>query len=101
MGNLRQVKMASGILKMTIKPATVLVNEAMPRMLASATASKSLHTSSRQNAPGDTWVIPDRLKGIPDAEDPSFFNCVEYYYHKACILGESRKKKKGRRFTVF
>merc|ERR1712212_308775 len=58
----------------------------MPRMLASA--SKSLHTSSRRNGPGDTWEIPDRLKGIPDAEDPSFFNCVEYYFHKACIMGD-------------
>ena len=29
-------------------------------------------------------------EGIPTAEDPSFFNMVEYYFHKACILGEPR-----------
>merc|ERR1712212_191231 len=84
------INMAAGMIKMAMKPATVLVNEAMPRILASVSASKSLHTSSRLNGPGDTWEIPDRLKGIPDAEDPSFFNCVEYYFHKACILGEGR-----------
>merc|ERR1712018_54119 len=71
---------------MAMKPATVLVNEAMPRMLASATASASLHTSSRRD--NETWAIPERLQGIPTADDPSFFNMVEYYFHKACILGE-------------
>merc|ERR1712018_177631 len=73
---------------MAMKPATVLVNEAMPRMLASATASASLHTSSRRD--NETWAIPERLQGIPTADDPSFFNMVEYYFHKACILGEPR-----------
>merc|ERR1712156_438635 len=57
------INMAAGMIKMAMKPATVLVNEAMPRMLASVSASKSLHTSSRRNGPGDTWEIPDRLKG--------------------------------------
>merc|ERR1711868_196837 len=83
-----------------MKPATVMVNEAMPRMLASVSASKSLHTSSRRNGPGDTWEIPDRLKGIPDAEDPSFFNCVEYYFHKACILGEGRFMELMKRMRI-
>merc|ERR1712061_556148 len=88
------------MIKMAMKPATVLVNEAMPRMLASVSASKSLRTSSRRNGPGDTWEIPDRLKGIPDAEDPSFFNCVEYYFHKACILGEGRFMELMKRMRI-
>merc|ERR1711868_19389 len=83
-----------------MKPATVMVNEAMPRMLASVSASKSLHTSSRRNGPGDTWEIPDRLKGIPDAEDPSFFNCVEYYFNKACVIGEDRFMEKLKRMRI-
>merc|ERR1712066_263658 len=82
------LKMASVMIKMAMKPATVLVGEAMPRMLASATASASMHTSSRRD--GETWAIPERLQGIPTADDPSFFNMVEYYFHKACILGEPR-----------
>merc|ERR1712109_93225 len=94
------INMAAGMIKMAMKPATVLVNEAMPRMLASVSASKSLHTSSRRNGPGDTWEIPDRLKGIPDAEDPSFFNCVEYYFHKACILGEGRFMELMKRMRI-
>ena len=48
----------------------------------------SLHTSSTKC--DGTWKIPERLQGIPTAEDPSFFNCVEYFFHKACILGEPR-----------
>merc|ERR1712079_296367 len=92
------VKMAAGMIKMAMKPASVLVNEAMPRMLASATASASMHTSSRRD--GETWAIPERLKGIPDAEDPSFFNCVEYYFHKACILGEGRFMELMKRMRI-
>merc|ERR1711863_223498 len=63
--------------------SSILVNEAMPRMLG---ATASLHTSSTKNH--ETWAIPERLQGIPTADDPSFFNMVEYYFHKACILGE-------------
>ncbi len=35
-----------------------------------------------------TWTIPERLQQIPESEDPNFFNMVEYYFHKACILAE-------------
>ena len=30
-----------------------------------------------------TWAIPDRLKDIPTADNPGFFEMVEYYFHKA------------------
>ena len=36
------------------------------------------------------WAIPERLAHIPDAEDPNFFNMVEYYYHKACVIAEDK-----------
>ena len=36
----------------------------------------------------DKWKIPERLHNIPEAEDPNFFNMVEYYFHKACLLSE-------------
>lgn len=32
------------------------------------------------------YQIPDRLKGIEDAEDPLFFDMVEYFYHKSCKI---------------
>ena len=49
----------------------------------------NLHTSSVK-CDLETWKIPERLQSIPTASDPSFFNMVEYYFHKACILGEPR-----------
>jgi len=35
-----------------------------------------------------TLTMPDRLQHIPEAEDPGFFEMVEYFFHKACILSE-------------
>jgi len=32
--------------------------------------------------------IPDRLKDIPTAADPGFFEMVEYFFHKATVLAE-------------
>merc|ERR1712238_82576 len=80
------IKMATGIMKMAMRPASALVKEAMPRISATA----SLHTSTPNHVYDSRWAIPDRLAGIPQADDPSFFNMVEYYFHKACILGEPR-----------
>ena len=42
--------------------------------------SASLHTSS---AVQGSWKIPERLSGTADAENPGFFEMVEYYFHKA------------------
>jgi len=58
---------------------------------ASATSSSSsLHTSAQSNSATEKWKIPERLLGIPNADDPQFFNMVEYYFHKACVLAEER-----------
>merc|ERR1711971_645123 len=80
------IKMATGIMKMAMRPASALVKEAMPRIGATA----SLHTSTPNHVYDATWAIPERLQSVPTADDPSFFNMVEYYFHKACILGEPR-----------
>lgn len=32
------------------------------------------------------YKIPDHLAGIEDAEDPLFFEMVEYFYHKSCKI---------------
>jgi len=44
-----------------------------------------LHTSSTKLG---SWEIPERLKGIPTADNPGFFEMVEYYFHKACVVVE-------------
>eukprot|EP00092_Neocalanus_flemingeri_P035050 GFUD01038138.1.p1 GENE.GFUD01038138.1~~GFUD01038138.1.p1 ORF type:complete len:557 (+),score=119.76 GFUD01038138.1:62-1732(+) len=48
---------------------------------------KDLHTS--QSVQG-TLTMPDRLVHIPEAEDPGFFEMVEFFFHKACILSEDK-----------
>lgn len=47
---------------------------ALPRLSASLHTSSSVHGS---------WKIPDRLSGTAEAENPGFFEMVEYYFHKA------------------
>jgi len=34
--------------------------------------------------------IPDRLKNVPDAENPRFFDMVEYFFHRACQIAEDK-----------
>jgi len=50
-------------------------------------AGKDLHTSGVVQG---TLTMPERLVDIPEAEDPGFFEMVEYFFHKACILAEDR-----------
>jgi len=52
-------------------------------------STASIHTSGQCNS-AEKWKIPERLVGIPSADDPQFFNMVEYYFHKACVLAEER-----------
>ena len=66
-----------------------LVSRLLPqaRLLqrSAAAAASELHTS----APAlGSLAMPDRLKHIPEAEDPGFFEMVEYFFHKSCVLGE-------------
>jgi len=73
--------------------------------LASTTQTKphigcnaAFHTSSPKNTA--TWKIPERLAGIPEAEDPPFFNMVEYYYHRGCVLAEEKLIKKMSKMRI-
>jgi len=50
-------------------------------------AQNELHTSSPVQG---SLTIPERLRGIPEAEDPGFFEMVEYFFHKSCVLIEDR-----------
>merc|ERR1712166_694206 len=90
------IKMAAGMMKMAMRPASALVKEAMPRIGATA----SLHTSTPNHVYDERWAIPDRLTGVPHADNPSFFNMVEYYFLKACILGEPRFMELMKRMRI-
>ena len=96
--------MASGLLKMARRPTMLVSNEGLARALGG-----SIHTSAKRNDT-DTWQVPERwgiffvksmnsrnfhdfffyfrLQHIPTAERPSFFNMVEYYFHRACVVAE-------------
>lgn len=34
--------------------------------------------------------IPDKLKDVPTAENPRFFDMVEYFFHRACQIAEDK-----------
>ncbi|XP_026830462.1 glutamate dehydrogenase, mitochondrial-like [Ooceraea biroi] len=34
--------------------------------------------------------IPDRLKNVPEAPNPKFFDMVEYFFHRACQVIEDK-----------
>jgi len=51
--------------------------------------SAAFHTTET-TAVADEWKIPDRLQDVPTAKDPGFFEMVEYYFHKACVLIENK-----------
>jgi len=59
-----------------------------PAVLTSLPGSvAALHTSS---AVTGSWQIPDRLQHVPTAQDPGFFEMVEFFFHKACVLVEDK-----------
>ncbi|KAL1491619.1 hypothetical protein ABEB36_012190 [Hypothenemus hampei] len=58
-----------------------------------------------QNRTYAEHVIPDRLKDMPDNPNPRFFDMVEYFFHKACVLVEDKlvedlAKVKGSKLTL-
>lgn len=71
------VRSASGTLKQ------IPVAE-MPSLLPRVT------TAAIQNRGYAEHQIPDRLKDIPTAENPKFFNMVEYFFHRACQIVEDK-----------
>jgi len=84
--------MATGMIKMAVRPS--ILSESMRTVGGVANIS----TSTTKNA--DRWTIPDRLKSIPTDENPSYFNMVEYYFNKACVIGEDRFMDKLKRMRI-
>merc|ERR1712079_254888 len=82
--------MASRISKVSTIGTSVLLKSTAPKDVLprlSVASASGFHTSSQQFN-NETWKIPERLTHIPTADAPSFFNMVEYYFHKACIIAE-------------
>lgn len=46
--------------------------------------ASAVTTQKRWQGDYERHQIPQRLLYIPDAEDPSFFEMVEYFFHRGC-----------------
>jgi glutamate dehydrogenase (NAD(P)+) len=79
--------MASSLLK-------VLGNGRRATSLLMEQASKTAtvqHNDLHTSAPAaGTLKMPERLVHIPEADDPGFFEMVEYFFHKSIVLIEDR-----------
>jgi len=72
---------------------------AVARAVSTATGAEGLLTvapaasivaAKRSSSEFERHKIPDRLEYIPTAEDPSFFESVEYFFHRGCQIVEDQ-----------
>ena len=54
------------------------------------TLVKALPTAVLQSRGYAEHQIPDRLRDVPTAKDPRFFDMVEYFFHRGCQIAEDR-----------
>jgi len=73
------------MMKFSSTLARLVVGEASLLQKLSAPATS---VASRSYSDYEKHKIPERLLYIPDAEDPSFFEMVEYYFHRGCVMVE-------------
>ncbi|XP_014098969.1 glutamate dehydrogenase, mitochondrial isoform X2 [Bactrocera oleae] len=66
-----------------------LARQAAARQQEVATLVKALPTAL-QNRGYAEYQIPERLKDVPTAKDPRFFDMVEYFFHRGCQIAENR-----------
>lgn len=62
-------------------------NDVVQSMLARA-ALAAVQTAARRGYADHQ--IPDRLKDVPEAPNPKFFDMVEYFFHRACQVIEDK-----------
>ncbi|KAG0718917.1 Glutamate dehydrogenase, mitochondrial [Chionoecetes opilio] len=55
-----------------------------------AAAPTSSQQPRRWQTDFERHQIPERLQYIPDAEDPKFFEMVEYFFHRGCQVVEDQ-----------
>merc|ERR1711994_1035368 len=73
----------SGSLVSAMRRTSTLISRASKEQARKA--SRSLHIST---AAFGSLQIPDRLQHVQHAQDPGFFESVEYFFHKACVKAE-------------
>lgn len=66
---------------------------------------KLLPSAAMQNRNYADHQIPDRLKDMTTHPNPRFFDMVEYFFHRACMIVEDKlvddlKFRKGQRLTL-
>ncbi|KAL7632778.1 UNVERIFIED_CONTAM: hypothetical protein RMT77_016902 [Armadillidium vulgare] len=59
-------------------------------ILSKCSPAAGIEISRRWNSEFEKHQIPERLQYIPGAEDPSFFEMVEYYFHRGCQIVEDQ-----------
>ncbi|KAF5300103.1 hypothetical protein FQA39_LY11295 [Lamprigera yunnana] len=70
--------------------------KAIPRSLAPIKKSVELNTAPKallvvlQKRNYAQHQIPDRLKDIPTSANPKFFDMIDYFFHKACMIVEDK-----------
>merc|ERR1712088_922444 len=80
MGSLE--KMSSSLVS-AMRRASTLISRASKEQ--ARRKARDLHTST---AALGSLQIPDRLQHVQHAQDPGFFESVEYFFHKACVKAE-------------
>jgi glutamate dehydrogenase (NAD(P)+) len=78
----KEAKMMTNLLKVSQR-ATKASNLIQQTLVGCQTSG--LHTTPQV---ATSRIIPERLVHIPEEESPGFFEMVEYYFHKACVLVE-------------
>ncbi|XP_018570767.1 glutamate dehydrogenase, mitochondrial, partial [Anoplophora glabripennis] len=81
------------------------INSLKSRSIEIGTLLKALPAACTQGRTYADHVIPDRLKDMPTNPNPRFFDMVEYFFHKACVLVEDKLvedlgKVKGSKLTL-
>lgn len=59
--------------------------------------------SSQQNRKSySSYEIPEKFKDMPTAENPRFFDMVEYFFHRACQIAEDQlvETMKGSKISI-
>ena len=73
------------MLRLGTSVAKAVANAGAGEVLSRAAPSATIVISKRNYSDSlEPHKIPERLLYIPDAEDPSFFEMVEYFFHRGC-----------------
>lgn len=67
-----------------LPPVKSCSNLELLKALPSSAVQKHQHRSYADHK------IPDRLKDVPNHPNPRFFDMVEYFFHRACMLVEDK-----------